>query len=194
MEARNQLSNTLTFSWRNVIFSFWRRRRNKNCGRDGQQTVSCRQKHVQLRRTEIINKTVHQPSNHCNWILSLAPMRLFPHVFVISLTLETHVLFDTRIGCEELPTMMFQQIVLSFREEARITRCHKQFSTTTFLLRCKITQLDGRPAGTFCRPVPKNVTTTLQDCCRILDRKTVEKSVWLEDCNVSISSDAQLRR
>ena len=30
------------------------------------------QKHVELRRTEIMNKTVHQPSNHCRWIFSLS--------------------------------------------------------------------------------------------------------------------------
>ena len=58
------------------------------------------QKHVELRRTEVMNKAVHQPSNHCNWILSLslALMCLFPHVFMIFLTLETQVLFETRIG------------------------------------------------------------------------------------------------
>ena len=109
-------------------------------------------------------------NGHCNRILSLAFMCWFPHVFVISLTLETHVLFETRIGCEELPTMMFQQIVFSFREEARVTRCHKKFSTKTFLLCSKITQLDRRPAGTLCRPLPKNATTELQDCCLILEK------------------------
>ena len=97
-----------------------------------------------------MNKTVHQSSNHCNWILSLALMNLFPHVLVIFLTLKTHVLFETRIGCDEVLTMMFQQIVFSFRETARVTRCHKQFSTTTFLLTSKITQLDRGPTGTLC--------------------------------------------
>ena len=29
-------------------------------------------KHVELRRTEIMNKTVHQPSYHCRWIFSLS--------------------------------------------------------------------------------------------------------------------------
>ena len=135
-----------------------------------------------------MNKTVHQSSNHCNWTLSLAFMCSFPHVFVISLTLETHVLFETRIGCEELPTMMFQQIVFSFREEARVTRCHKQFSTTTFLLSSEFSQLCRRPAGTLCRPFPINVATKLQDCT--IPEKTVEKSVWLENCNVSNCSDA----
>ena len=81
-------------------------------------------------------------------ILSLGFVCSFPHVLVISLTLETHVLCETRIGCEELPKMMFQQIVFSFREEARVTRCHEQLSTTTFLLSSTFTQLDRRPAGT----------------------------------------------
>ena len=108
-----------------------------------------------------------------------------------SLTLETGVLFETRLGCDELPTIMFQQIVFSFREEARVTRFHKRFSTTTFLLSSEFTQLDRRPAGTLCRPSPINVATKLQDCCSIPE-KTVDKSVLLEDCNVSNYSDAQL--
>ena len=126
-----------------MIFGFLSRRRNKDCGRGGQQTIGFRKKHVKLRRTEIMNKTVHQPSNYCNWILSLslALMRSFPHVFVISLTMETHLLCKTRIRCEELPTMMFQQIVFSSRGETGITRCHEQFSTTPFLLKSGITQL-----------------------------------------------------
>ena len=170
MEAMSQLSNALTFSWRNMIFGFLSGRRNKICGRHRQQAASFRQKHVELRRTEVMNKTVHQLSNHYNWILSLALMCMFPHVFVISLTLETHVLFETRIGCEELQTMMFQQIVFSFRKTARVTCCHKQFSTTTFLLSSKITQLDRRPAGTLCRPFPIKVTKKLQDCRRVLEK------------------------
>ena len=153
-----------------MMFGFSSRRRKKNCRRYRQRMVSFRQKHVELRRTEVMNKTVHQSSNHCNWILSLALMNLFPNVFVTSLTLETRVLFETRIGCEELPTMMFQQIVFSFRETARVTRCHKQFSTTTFLLSSEITQLNRRPAGTLCRPSPINVSTKLQDCCRVLEK------------------------
>ena len=75
-----------------------------------------------------------------------------------------------RIGCEELPTMMFQPIVFSFREKARVTRCHKQFTTTTFLLSSKFTQIDRRPAGTLCRPFPINVATELQDCCSISEK------------------------
>ena len=43
VEIMNQLPNTLTFSWRNIIFGFLSRRCNKNCGRDGQPTVSFRQ-------------------------------------------------------------------------------------------------------------------------------------------------------
>ena len=70
-----------------MIFGFLSRRRNKNCRRYRQQMVSFRQKHVELRRMEVMNKTVHQPSNHCNWMLSLAPMSLSPHVFVILLTI-----------------------------------------------------------------------------------------------------------
>ena len=35
-------------------------------------TITFRQKHVELRRTEIMNKTVHQPSSHCRWIFSLS--------------------------------------------------------------------------------------------------------------------------
>ena len=65
--------------------------------------ISFRQASVKLRRTEIMNKTIHLSSNHCNCILSLAFMCSFPQVFVISLALETRVLFETRIGCEELP-------------------------------------------------------------------------------------------
>ena len=42
---------------------------------------------------------------------------LFPHVFVISLTLETHVLFETRIRCAKLPTMTFQQIVFFAKKQ-----------------------------------------------------------------------------
>ena len=144
---------------------------------------SASEKKVELRRTEVVNKTVHQPSNHCNWILSLALVCLFPHVFVISLTLETQVLFETRTGCKELPTMMFQQIVICFRITARATRCHKQFSTTTFLLSSKITQLDRRPAGTLCRPFPIIVTTKLEGCYRIhektLDSKTTTCRIFL---------------
>ena len=86
---------------RNMIFGFLSRRRNKNCRRYGQQMVSFRQKHVELRKTEVMNKTVHQSS-----------MNFCPNVFVISLTPETHVLFET---------MMFQQIVFSFRKTARVT-------------------------------------------------------------------------
>ena len=33
-----------------------------------------------------MNKTVHQSLKHCNWILSLALISLFLHVFVILLT------------------------------------------------------------------------------------------------------------
>ena len=100
----------------------------------------------------------------------------FPHVFVISLALETRVLFETRIGFEELPTMMFPQIVFSFREEARVTRCHEQFSTTTFLLSSEFTQLERRPDSTRCSPFPVNVAHQI---ARLLQRtrKTVEKSV-----------------
>ena len=61
-----------------------------------QQTVSFRQENVKLNRTKIMNKTDHKSSNHCNWILSLGFM-FFPYVLVISLTLESHVLFGTRI-------------------------------------------------------------------------------------------------
>ena len=75
MEAMDQLSNTLTFGWQNMIFGFLSRRRNKNCGRGGQQTIGFRQKHVKL---EIMNKTVHQPSNYCNCFLSLS----CPHAIV----------------------------------------------------------------------------------------------------------------
>ena len=117
-----------------------------------------------------MNKTVHQHSNHCNWILSHALMCSFPHVFVISLTLETHVLFETRIGSEELPMMMFHMIVFCFREEARITRSDKLYSATTFLLSAKITQFDGRPAGTFCKPFPTNMITTTQNCGSIHEK------------------------
>ena len=85
--------------------------------------------------------------------LSLALMSVFPHLFMIS-----------------LPRMMFQQIVFSFRKTARVTCSHNQLSTTTFLLSSTITQLDRRPAGTLCRPSPTNVTTKLQDCCRILEK------------------------
>ena len=137
-----------------------------------------------------MNKTVHQSSNHCNWILSLALMSLFPRVFMISVTLEIHALFETRIGCEELPTMMFQQIAFSFRRTARVARCHKHFSTTTFLLSSKITQLDRRPAGTLCRPFAINVSTKLQDCCRVFE-KLSKNCVWFANCNESNCSDAQ---
>ena len=109
-------------------------------------------------------------------------MCAFPHVFVISLTVET-VLFETRIGCEELPTMMFQQIVFSCREEARITRCHKQFSTTTFLL-------GSENHAARQKTSPKIVATQLQDAAAY--PKTVENSVWPEDCHASTCSDAQL--
>ena len=137
-----------------------------------------------------MNKTVNQSSNHCNWILSLALMNRCPNVFVISLTLETHGLFETRIGCEELPTMMFQQIVFSFPETARVKRCHEQFSTTNFLLSSKVTQLARRQpaqiAGHFQFLRPPNCKTAAAYS------KTFEKSVWFEDCKVSSCSVAQL--
>ena len=65
-----------------------------------------------------MNKTVNQSSTALVFTCS------FPLVFVISFTLETHVLFETRIRCEKLPKMMFQRIVLSLslREEAQLFR------------------------------------------------------------------------
>ena len=56
VETMDQLPNTFTFSWRNIVFGFVRRRCNKNCGRGGQQTVSFRQENVKLNRTEVMNK------------------------------------------------------------------------------------------------------------------------------------------
>ena len=84
-------------------------------GRGGQQTIGFRQTckaeedgdHEQNRSPTFESLQLDS--------LPLAPMCSFPHVFVTSWTLETHVLFETKIGCEELPTMMFQQIVFSFR-------------------------------------------------------------------------------
>ena len=61
-----------------------------------------------------MNKTVHQSSNHCNWIFFCALMSLYPHVFVVSLS---HVLFETKIGCEELPTMMFNRLFSLFAKQ-----------------------------------------------------------------------------
>ena len=71
------------------------------------------------------------PSFESLQLATLSCLHVFvsTHVFVISSTLETYALFETRIGCEELPTTVFQQTVFSCRE-ARVTRCHKQFSTT----------------------------------------------------------------
>ena len=66
--------------------------------------------------------------------------------------------------------MVFQQIVFSFREEARITRCHKQYSTTTFLLTLKINSWH------ILQDIPKKCDHQI---ARQLPhtRKTVEKSV-----------------
>ena len=69
------------------------------------------------------------------------------------------------------------------QKTARVTRCHKQFLTTTFLLSSKITQLDRRPAGTLCRPFARLLPHA---------RKTFQQSVWFEDCNVSNYSGAKL--
>ena len=178
VETMNRLPNTLTFSWRNMIFGFLSRRCNKNCGRVGQQTASFRQETCGAEE----DGGHEQNRSPIFESLQLDTLSCF-HV-------DTHVLFETRIGCEEPPTMMFQQIVFSFREEARVTRCHKQFSTTTFLLSSEITQLDRRPAGTLCKPFPTNVATKLQDCCSIPE-KLSENLSSSKTCNVSNCSDAQ---
>ena len=104
---------------------------------------------------------------------------------MISSALENHVLFETRIGCEELPTMMPQQIVVSFRRKARVTRCHTQFSTTTFSAEL------WNHAARLCKTVHNKCDHQI---ARLLPhpRKSVEKSVGLEDCNVPNCSDAQL--
>ena len=64
------------------------------------------QKHVELRMTEIMNKSVHQPSRSLQMdILCGADDVCFHDMIMISLTLFTHVLFESRIGCDILPTM-----------------------------------------------------------------------------------------
>ena len=57
-----------------------------------------------------MNKTVHQSSNHRSGTHSLSFLTSFPDVHVVSLTLEAHVFFETRIRSDELPIVMFQQV------------------------------------------------------------------------------------
>ena len=70
---------------------------------------------VRIKYDQLQTKT--SGANHRSWIFSFSFCCLFPHVFVISLTLETHVLFETRITCEKLPTMTFQQNVFFFAKK-----------------------------------------------------------------------------
>ena len=145
MEAVNQLSKTLTFSWQNMIFGFLSSRRNQNCWRVGHQTIGFQQKTCEAEE---------DGDREQNRSLTFESLQLVISTRVRDfLDTGDSCTLETRIGCEDFPTMMFQQIVFSFREEARITRCHKEFSTTTFLLSSKITQLDRRPAGTFLQPI-----------------------------------------
>ena len=137
-----------------------------------------------------MNKTVHQSSRHRLGIQSLSFITSFADVCVISLTLEAHVCFDTRVRSEKLPPLTVQQTVFSCRKTARVTRSHKQFSTATFLLISGFPELDRVPANIFRQPFPKVVSNQFAKLLRHI-RKTVETSVWHGDCNVWTSSERQ---
>ena len=110
-------------------------------------------------------------SNRRTGIHSLSSLTVFPDVRGVSLTVEAHVLFETRVASEKLRPLTFQQIVFSCRKTARVTRSQLQISMGTFLLSSEFLHLDKSSRQHMPLAIlHMDATTSLQNDCGIQEK------------------------